>query len=200
MQSETSDPGAVGFAGFGMTTFTLQMQNIGLLEGTGPIIWLGFFVGGLAQFIAGLQAFKSGNNFGYSAFTIYGVFWLAFCGLLTGNELGFFESTPADMGWFTVPFAIYSAILMYAALHNTLQDAITSISLNIGLALSLLGSFVDPAFMVASGYALTITSLSALYSFAAIIYKEALGREVLPKGQPLLCASKPMPPKLKSVA
>lgn len=57
------NPAAVGLAGFGLTTFMLQIHNLGL-AGIGPVVYLGLFFGGLAQMIAGLQEHKCGNNFG----------------------------------------------------------------------------------------------------------------------------------------
>ncbi len=41
----------------------------------------GHFYGGIAQFIAGLIEYK-GNTFGATAFTSYGMFWIALVGLL----------------------------------------------------------------------------------------------------------------------
>jgi succinate-acetate transporter protein len=70
------NPAAVGLGAFGATTILLQFYNLGLM-GTGAVIWLAFFFGGLAQFIAGLQEFRTGNSFGSAAFVTYGAFWIA---------------------------------------------------------------------------------------------------------------------------
>ena len=41
------------------------------------ILSMGFFYGGLAQVIAGIEEWKKGNTFGATAFTSYGLFWLS---------------------------------------------------------------------------------------------------------------------------
>lgn len=46
----------------------------------------GNIFGGMAQMIAGLQELKTGNNFGYCAFTGYGCFWISLTFLLIGNH------------------------------------------------------------------------------------------------------------------
>ena len=73
---DLANPAAVGLGGFGATTLLLQFHNFGWIQ-SGVVMWLAFFFGGLAQLIAGFQEFKTGNNFGYAAFTTYGAFWIA---------------------------------------------------------------------------------------------------------------------------
>lgn len=70
------NPAVVGLAGFGLTTRLLQFHNLGWC-GTGIIFCTALMLGGGTQLVAGRQEFKCGNNFGYSAFTVYGGFWLA---------------------------------------------------------------------------------------------------------------------------
>ena len=65
------NPAVVGLAGFGMTTLILQFHNLGLV-GIGPVLWIGLLFGGTAQLIAGMLEFKTGNNFGFCAFSGYG--------------------------------------------------------------------------------------------------------------------------------
>src|SRR3954463_14550881 len=89
---KVGNPAVVGLAGFGMTTLLLQFHNIGMI-GIGPIIWLGLIFGGAAQFIAGLQEIRTGNNFGYSAFTAYGCFWISLALMQIGNATGLFKVT-----------------------------------------------------------------------------------------------------------
>ena len=62
------NPAVVGLAGFALSTLLLQFHNVGWVS-MGPVVWLGLVFGGGAQFIAGLQEMKTGNNFGYGAFT-----------------------------------------------------------------------------------------------------------------------------------
>ena len=69
------NPAVVGLAGFGLTTLLLQLHNLGLC-GLGPVVAMGYIFGGLAQMVAGFLEQKTGNNFGFAAFTSYGAFWI----------------------------------------------------------------------------------------------------------------------------
>src|ERR1700709_408166 len=75
-----ADPGPLGLAAFALTTFVLSMFNAKLMGAGGePIVFgLAFAYGGLAQLLAGMWEFRTGNTFGAVAFTSYGAFWLSF--------------------------------------------------------------------------------------------------------------------------
>ncbi|MTI16869.1 hypothetical protein E1162_06425 [Rhodobacteraceae bacterium RKSG542] len=186
MQTNSGNPAVIGLAGFGITTFVLQIHNIGILESMGPILWLGVFVGGLAQLVAGFQVRSTGNNFAYSAFTIYGAFWLAFCGILIGNELGFYVASKAEIAWFLLPFTIYTGIMLYGAMHIHTAETVVFGTLFLGFLFLVIGHAFIPVFDVIAGYVLIVCSFSAWYVMASIIYKQVCGREVLPTGKPLL--------------
>ena len=70
----------LGLAAFALTTFVLSMFNSGLVSSGGePIVFgLALTYGGLAQLLAGMWEFRTGNTFGAVAFTSYGAFWLSF--------------------------------------------------------------------------------------------------------------------------
>ena len=72
-----ANPGPLGLAGFGLTTVVLSLINAGLLphEAVTAVIPLAFAYGGVAQLIAGVLEFKTGNTFGMVAFTSFGLFW-----------------------------------------------------------------------------------------------------------------------------
>ncbi len=120
------NPAAIGLGGFAMTTFVLQIHNLGWVE-LGPVLWIGIFYGGLAQLIAGYHEFKLGNNFGFSAFTSYGAFWMALCGfIIFGHNPDWVAANPTlqfsanGLGWFLVAWTIYTAIMFIASMkHNT---------------------------------------------------------------------------------
>ena len=75
-----ADPGPLGLGAFALTTFVLSMFNADLVrEGGEPIVLgLALMYGGIAQILAGMWEFRSGNTFGATAFTSYGAFWLSF--------------------------------------------------------------------------------------------------------------------------
>ena len=71
----TADPSALGLFGLAMVTLVASSQKLGLTEGTSLILPWAFFLGGIAQIIAGILDSKHNNVFGTTAFTGYGLFW-----------------------------------------------------------------------------------------------------------------------------
>src|SRR6476659_11466581 len=78
-------PGPLGLAAFAMTTFVLSMFNADLVSRAGePIVFgLALTYGGLAQVLAGMWEFRTGNTFGAVAFTSFGAFWLSYWAFVT---------------------------------------------------------------------------------------------------------------------
>ena len=56
---------------------------------------LAFAYGGLAQLLAGMWEFRTGNTFGAVAFTSYGAFWLSFFASRCGST----KRLPARPAW-----------------------------------------------------------------------------------------------------
>src|ERR1700733_6283733 len=75
-----ADPGPLGLAGFAMTTFVLSMVNANLVSSAtlGAVLALAIAYGGLAQLLAGMWEFRTGNTFGAVAFTSFGAFWISY--------------------------------------------------------------------------------------------------------------------------
>src|ERR1700740_41416 len=75
-----ADPGPLGLAGFAMTTFVLSIFNADLVSSKGLLVVLGlaFAYGGVAQLLAGMWEFRTGNTFGAVAFSSFGAFWISF--------------------------------------------------------------------------------------------------------------------------
>lgn len=177
------NPAVVGLAGFGLTTLVLQFHNLGLV-GNGPVIWLGLVFGGLAQMLAGLQEMKTGNNFGYCAFTSYGAFWISLCAMQLAGHFGVFTPSTTDVGWFLVAWTLLTVILWIGALRIHGAMALTFTLLLAGFILLDLGHFGFPILNTVAAIVLIGCALSAWYMMARIILNELYGREWLPAGKP----------------
>lgn len=182
-QAGSGNPAVVGLAGFGLTTLLLQLHNLGLF-GMGPVIWVGLVFGGLAQMIAGLQEMKTGNNFGYCAFTSYGAFWISLCLMLLGNTHGWWAMGPTDLGWFLVGWTLFTLILWVGSLRIHGAMAWTFTLLVVGFVLLDLEHFGMPFLKVPAAIVLIGCALGAWYMMARVILNELWGREVLPAGKP----------------
>ena len=177
------NPAVVGLAGFGLTTLVLQFHNVGWI-GIGPVIWLGLIFGGLAQMIAGLQEMKTGNNFGFCAFTSYGCFWISLVLILLGNHFNLHVSSKNDIGWFLVAWTAFTAILWFAAIRISGALGLTFTLLLIGFVLLDIAHFGFPQLKVVAGYVLMGCAASAWYIMAHLIFADVFGRDVLPVGKP----------------
>ncbi len=92
-----ADPAPLGLAGFALTTFVLSMFNANFVSRAGEPVVLGLALayGGLAQLLAGMWEFRTGNTFGAVAFTSFGAFWLSYWALVTFYAKRFRPPTPA---------------------------------------------------------------------------------------------------------
>jgi succinate-acetate transporter protein len=189
------NPAVVGLAGFGTTTLLLQFHNLGWC-GTGIVFCTALMLGGGAQLIAGFQEFKAGNNFGYSAFCVYGAFWLALAAIWflldlqaagvtwVGKHLAI---SAKDIGFFLLGFTLYTAIMWVGALkvHAAMAFTFTTLLLGfIGLDLVFLAGM--KSLMTITAIDLIICALAAWYMMAHVIFLQVFGRDVLPVGKPIL--------------
>ena len=117
-----ANPAPLGLSAFALTTFVLSSINAGWFPagGTTIIIGLAAFYGGIAQLLAGMWEFKSGNTFGATAFTSYGAFWLAVSavfipGFGIGSTLG--SSLHPALGLFFLGWTIFTGIMFLGTLR-----------------------------------------------------------------------------------
>lgn len=164
------NPAAVGLGAFGATTILLQLHNLGI-AGTGVVMWLAFFFGGLAQLVAGFQEFRTGNSFGSAAFSTYGAFWIALGGIFLSIQLGLFNITGTDVGWFLVPFTGLTLIYFIGAMKQSSALAWVFLTLFIGFVLLDIGHLVPNAevFNKIAAVELIVCALLAWYLMAHVI-------------------------------
>jgi uncharacterized protein len=179
-----ADPGPLGLAAFALTTFVLSMFNANLVGAGGePIVFgLALAYGGLAQLLAGMWEFKTGNTFGAVAFTSFGAFWISFWAFVQ-----FFEkSVPkADaghaVGLFLIAWGIFTAYMFIASLRTTAAIALVFILLAVTFFLLGIGNADGKENIVhAGGYFGLATAVAAWYASFAAVTNSTFGRTVLP--------------------
>lgn len=181
-ESSLANPAAVGLGAFGATTMLLQFHNLGW-AGSGVVMWMAFFFGGLAQIVAGLQEFRTGNNFGFAAFTTYGSFWLALGGIFLSGQLGVLGITATDIGWFLVVFTLLTLIYFVGAMRQNSAVSVVFLTLFVGFVLLDLGHLGAGAFWnKVAAVELIACALSAWYLMAYVVLTP-LGINV-PAGKP----------------
>jgi hypothetical protein len=195
-----ADPGPLGLAAFAGTTFMLSLVNAGLvgdktLVGGGllPMIaGLALAYGGIAQFVAGLWEFRTGNTFGAVAFCSYGAFWISFFlivqigvpGVVAGKGAGEIFS---GLGLYLWMWGIFTTYMFIASLRTTaavslvfLLLAITFIVLGIGNS-ALAGTLhVTNGTIKLGGWIGLATAIVAWYASFAVVLNSTFNRVVLP--------------------
>jgi len=179
------NPAVVGLAGFGLTTLLLQFHNIGI-SGLGPIVAMAFIFGGLAQLIAGFMEQKTGNNFGFAAFSTYGAFWIGLGIIWILNALDMYKSSTLDVGLYLLGFTFLTAIFWVGSLFIHKSMTVIFTLLLVGFILLVIGHMGVPIFNVIAGYELILCVLSAWYLMAAIIINDVSGYELLKVGRPFI--------------
>jgi succinate-acetate transporter protein len=183
--TKLGNPAVVGLAGFGLTTLLLQFHNLGWC-GLGPIVSMGFIFGGLAQLIAGFLEQKTGNNFGFAAFTTYGAFWIGLGMIWILNYFNIYKSSTTDVGFYLIGFTLLTLIFLAGSLFIHKAMTITFFTLSIGFVLLDLVHFGFPELEILAAIILIICAFSAWYMLSGIVLNDVAGREILKMGKPFM--------------
>jgi uncharacterized protein len=186
VQTAIANPGPLGLSGFALTTFVLSFANAGLLPKTtdsAVVIGLALFYGGLAQLLAGMWEFRTGNTFGATAFTSYGAFWLSFAALFlpTFGGAGAVIS-PHALGIYLIGWAIVTGILMVGSLRTNGATAAVFVLLFITFLLLGIGKLAGSTGIYQfGGWVGILTALVAWYTaMAGILAHTSGGKWMLP--------------------
>jgi succinate-acetate transporter protein len=190
-----ADPGPLGLAAFAGTTFMLSLINAGLVgSGKAPgggllpmVAGLAIAYGGIAQFVAGIWEFRTGNTFGAVAFCSYGAFWISFYFIVQSVEKNVGSEVFSGLGLYLWMWGIFTTYMFIASLRTTgavalvfLLLAITFIILGIGNAALAGTTNVINGTIKLGGYVGIITALAAWYASFAAVINSTFGRIVLP--------------------
>jgi uncharacterized protein len=188
-ETKLGNPAVVGLGGFGLTTLILQFHNLGWC-GIGPVLWLGICFGGSAQLIAGFLEFKTGNNFGFCAFSGYGAFWISLClYVIFGTNAELVKTYPVlkltghDLGFFLLCWTFFTFILFIGSLKHHTALILTFLTLLLGfIGLDVKELYGNAAIGKLAAYDLIVCALLAWYMMAVSIYAEVNMK--LPVGPP----------------
>jgi succinate-acetate transporter protein len=179
-----ADPAPLGLAAFALTTFVLSMFNAGLVSKAGEPVVLGLALGygGIAQILAGMWEFRTGNTFGAVAFTSFGAFWLSYWALVT-----FFVGdipaahVAASVGLYLIAWAIFTTYMFVASLRTNAAVAAVFFLLAVTFFLLGIGNANETNGLVeAGGWFGLATAVAAWYASFAAVVNSTFGRIVLP--------------------
>lgn len=187
------NPAPLGLFAFGFTTALLQVKHTGLSdddpEGVVTVI-LGFamFFGGLLQIIAGLCEVRRNNIFGFTAFLVYGGFWMSLgtvdiVQLLAPREVP--KPNPQALQTMLFLTAIVSFVFWIGTFK--LNKTLNLLFFLLGTTLVLLGlGVVNETVDKVGGWFGMLTALVAFWLGSAELINDIHGegkKEIIPLGQ-----------------
>lgn len=182
-------PSGLGWFGFAGATFVVGAWMAGWFgSALSPAYIFPFaaFVGGLAQFVAGMWSYRARDTLATAMHGIWGAFWMGY-GLLwalfaTGNLVrptGTFSS----FGYWFVALAAITASGALAALARSVPLFAILTSLTGGAITAAAGYLADSSStLTVAGYFLVIAAVVAWYEATAMLLADSFGRVVLPLG------------------
>ncbi|RFU87294.1 hypothetical protein DY218_08050 [Streptomyces triticagri] len=180
--------GPLGLTGFIVVTTIATGIDAGVLpeklaHSVLPVV--GFFIGGLAQLLAGLFQAQRGDTWHATVFCGFGFFWMAKAVLLQWVLPGLDASTGGDvLGLFTLPWVFVVFVLWLAAWRIHLALLITfSCVLVVFVAMTCNGFTGEVIWNRVAGWAGLAASAGALYLLAGQVLASTWGRPVLAMGR-----------------
>jgi succinate-acetate transporter protein len=187
-------PSALGLAGFSVATFMVAVIQAGWWGAWSdmPVIALfALFFGGIAQFAAGMWAYRARDIAATVAHGAWGSFWMAF-GLL--NIFILLHKLPAPapgvsnsaLGLWFFGLAYITFIPALATLAENLGIAAVLATLTAGSALSCVGWFnggIGSGWLGAGGVLFVISAGLAAYTVLAMSLMAITKRTILPTGE-----------------
>ena len=179
-----ADPGPLGLAAFATTTFILSMFNAKLVGGAGePVVFgMALAYGGIAQLLAGMWEFRTGNTFGAVAFSSFGAFWISFW-----VYVQFYASDiPAKdaghaVGLYLIAWGIFTTYMFVASLRTTAAVAMVFILLAATFFLLGIGEAgAHENITKIGGWVGLATAIVAWYASFAAVTNSTFGRTILP--------------------
>ena len=181
-----ASPATLGLMGFGTTTILAGLNDGGWIQ-WGALLSMAIFFGGSAQVIAGVVALRKGNMFAGTAFTGYGMFWLAFNNEVVNYVFAKGPTGPYDIAAFTFVWFLFTfAFLLCAPKHGI---GITAVFLFLTIAFLLLtwqwweagqAVVLSKGTFEGIGAEIILTGLTAVFVGYADLINWNYGRKIVP--------------------
>src|SRR6516225_9640716 len=174
----------LGLAAFAVTTFMLSMINAKLMPAaiTPVVFGVALMYGGIAQLIAGVIQFRTGNTFAGVLFSTFGAFWLS---LFAIAQYFLKDVPPAQvghaLGLFLYAFGIFTVWIFLASFRTNVVVVAALADLAVTFFVLGAGNYGGSTGLVhAGGYLGLVVAALAAYLSCAELCEAAYKRAVLP--------------------
>jgi succinate-acetate transporter protein len=194
-------PSVLGLYGFAAATFMVALHLTGVYGGakTDDTLWpFAAMFGGVAQFLAGMWAYRVRDTIATAMHGMWGSFWIAFgilnilvmWGKLPDHPAGS-VSDPAFAMWFWTLMAITAAGALAAVAESIALFAVLG-TLAVGSLFFAIGlSAGSTGWVKVAGWVFVASAILAWYSATAIMMLSGAGKVILPLGKPRKDANLP---------
>jgi succinate-acetate transporter protein len=184
-------PSILGLFGFAGATFIVAAHLAGWYGTTTSPEYLFPFAamfGGVAQFAAGMWAFRARDGLATAMHGMWGAFWMAFgilfllgaAGVLTIPTSGTFP----ELGYWFLVLAVITGLGTIAALAENAGLVATLLTLTVGSAfLAVFYLAGGTGWEHTAGWVLVASAICAVYTAGAMMIEGTFGRVVLPLGK-----------------
>jgi len=174
----------LGLAAFAVTTFMLSMINAKLMPvAITPVVFgVALMYGGIAQLIAGIIQFRTGNTFTGVLFCTFGAFWLSLFAIVQF----FLKDIPAvhaghALGLFLYAFGIFTVWIWLASFRTNIVVVVALAGLAATLFVLGAGNYSGSGLTIeVGGYMGLVVAFLAAYLSCAELCEFAYKRAVLP--------------------
>jgi uncharacterized protein len=139
--------------------------------------------GGIAQLLAGMWEFRTGNTFGAVAFSSFGAFWISYFVLVTFDAKLFPNATVAgnSIAVYLYAWAIFTSYMFIASLRTTGAVALVFLLLAATFWILAIGNAgASTSTIKIGGWVGIVTAAAAWYASFAAVTNATFGRIVLP--------------------
>jgi succinate-acetate transporter protein len=175
-------PSILGLYGFTLSTWIIAVNMAGWYASPELVPFAAFF-GGLAQFMAGMWAFRSRDAMASALHGLWGTFWMAYglVGILVASgAINIRTVPPPGFGWWFVVLAGTTWVLMAAAFQFNRALTLFLGILATAATLTFLAEFAGSrTWGMIAGYAFMLSAILA-WGIASIMVLQASGRTVFP--------------------
>jgi succinate-acetate transporter protein len=146
------------------------------------VLGLALAYGGIAQLLAGMWEFRTGNTFGAVAFSSYGAFWISFWVLVTFGVKTIPAAHAGDaVGLYLWAWGIFTTYMFVASLRTTAAVALVFALLAVTYILLGIGNSGGNVTIVKwGGYVGIATAAAAWYASFAAVVNFTFKRTILP--------------------
>jgi succinate-acetate transporter protein len=180
--------GLYGLAGATFIVSALMCHWFGSTQSTLLMVPFAAMFGGLAQFLAGMWAYKARDGVATAIHGMWGAFWIAF-GILALIFTNGKAPTPAgpffpELGYWFIVLAAITWVCCGAAASENKALVTTLAFLAAGSTIAAIALLVGTeGLTILAGYLFMISSIAAWYTGSALMMNEAFGREVWSLGR-----------------